>query len=59
MQEEFELDFTKSAQENASEYFEASKQARKKKAGAEQAIKELENKLKSEGRKEKKGRYQR
>ncbi|MFP3278049.1 MAG: NFACT RNA binding domain-containing protein [Candidatus Micrarchaeota archaeon] len=56
MQEEFELDFTKSAQENASEYFEASKQARKKKAGAEQAIKELENKLKSEGgeRKERK-----
>lgn len=46
MDYEFELDFTKSAQENASRYFEESKQAKKKKEGALEAIKELEAKLK-------------
>ncbi len=45
MEDELELDFTKSAQENASYYFDLSKQARKKKIGAEQAIMELEKKL--------------
>ncbi|MGC8888771.1 MAG: NFACT RNA binding domain-containing protein [Candidatus Micrarchaeia archaeon] len=52
--EEFELDFTKSAQENASYYFDAAKQARKKKAGAEEAISELEKKLKEAEAKESK-----
>ncbi len=42
---EFELDFTKSAQENANAYFEAAKEAKKKKEKAAEAIKELEKKL--------------
>lgn len=41
-----ELDYTKSAQENANAYFEKSKEAKRKVEGAEQAIKKLEKKVK-------------
>ncbi len=39
------IDFTKSAQENAQQYFGSSKKAKWKAAGAEKAVKELENEL--------------
>lgn len=42
-----EIDFTKSAQENASEYYDKAKKARSKAEGAEAAVKRLESKLKS------------
>jgi len=42
---EIEIDFTKSAQENANEYYKKSKKLLQKKAGAEEAVKELEKKL--------------
>ncbi|MGC8662749.1 MAG: NFACT RNA binding domain-containing protein [Candidatus Micrarchaeia archaeon] len=42
---EFELDFTKSAQENANAYFEASKLAKKKRSKAIEIVKDLEKKL--------------
>jgi predicted ribosome quality control (RQC) complex YloA/Tae2 family protein len=42
---EAELDYTKSAQQNAESYFERSKEAKKKLEGAEQAIKRLEQKI--------------
>jgi hypothetical protein len=42
---EAELDYTKSAQENANAYFEKSKEAKRKVEGAEQAIKKLELKV--------------
>lgn len=41
---EVEIDFTKSAQQNAERYFELSKKAKKKAEGAERSIKELESK---------------
>lgn len=44
---EAEIDYTKSAQENAQRYFEKAKESRKKLAGAEQAIKRLESELRS------------
>jgi len=44
---EARIDITKSAQENAQEYFSMSKKARHKKAGAEAAIAELKAKLKT------------
>ncbi len=40
-----ELDYTKSAQENANAYFEKSKEAKRKMEGASQAIKKLEKKV--------------
>jgi hypothetical protein len=43
---EAELDYTKSAQDNANSYFEESKDAKRKIEGAEQAIKKLELKVK-------------
>lgn len=51
---EIELDFTKSAQENANEYYKRSKKLILKKAGAEKAIKELEEKLQEAKENEKK-----
>ncbi len=39
---EIEIDFTKSAQKNADEYFERSKKAKRKAEGAEKAAKDLE-----------------
>ncbi len=42
---EFNIDFTKTAQENANHYFESAKRARKKAEGAETAIKDLESRL--------------
>jgi predicted ribosome quality control (RQC) complex YloA/Tae2 family protein len=42
---ELEIDFTKSAQENANEYYKRSKRLLQKKKGAEKAIKDLEEKL--------------
>ena len=39
-----EIDYTKSAQKNAEEYFNRAKEAKKKLEGAEQAIKRLEQK---------------
>lgn len=44
---EIKLDYTKSAQKNAEDYFGASKKAKKKLSGAENAVKELESKLSS------------
>lgn len=41
---EIEIEYTKSAQQNASDYFQMSKKARKKQEGAEVAVKELEAK---------------
>lgn len=43
---ELEIDFTKSAQKNAEEYFERSKRAKRKAEGAEKAVRELEETLK-------------
>ncbi len=40
-----EIDYTKSAQQNADAYFERSKEARRKLEGAERAIKDLEKKV--------------
>ncbi len=40
-----ELDYTKSAQENANTYFERSKEAKRKMEGASQAIRKLEKKV--------------
>ncbi|MDE1860374.1 MAG: DUF814 domain-containing protein [Candidatus Micrarchaeota archaeon] len=49
---ELKIDYTKSAQQNAEEYFERSKRARRKAEGAEQAILDLERKRKEiEGKK--------
>lgn len=48
MHMEVRIDFTKSAQENASEYFEKSKKARRKSAGAKEAIEELQKSLEKE-----------
>ena len=45
---EIEIDFTKSAQENANDYYKKSKKLALKKEGAEKAIKDLEKKLKEE-----------
>lgn len=45
METELDIDFTKSAQENASDYFSKSKQAKKKAQGAAEAIKQLEKGL--------------
>lgn len=42
---EIEIDFTKSAQENASDYYKKSKKLLQKKEGAEKAIKDMEKKL--------------
>jgi predicted ribosome quality control (RQC) complex YloA/Tae2 family protein len=42
---ELEIDFKKSAQKNAEEYFERGKKAKKKAEGAEKAVKELEETL--------------
>ncbi|MDE1762142.1 MAG: DUF814 domain-containing protein [Candidatus Micrarchaeota archaeon] len=42
---EIEIDLTKSAQQNANDYFYRSKRAKKKAEGAQQSIKELETKL--------------
>lgn len=42
---ELEIEFTKSAQKNAEEYFEKGKKAKKKAEGAEKAVKELEETL--------------
>ncbi len=42
---EFEIDFTKTAQENANYYYEKAKEARKKREGAEEAIKRMEKAL--------------
>ncbi len=42
---EMEIDFTKSAQENANEYYKKSKKLHQKKEGATKAVKELEEKL--------------
>lgn len=42
---EVQIDFTKSAQENASDYFDRSKKARRKAAGAKIAIEELQKSL--------------
>lgn len=42
---EVEIDYTKSAQDNADDYFTEAKTAKKKLAGAEQAVKRLEEKL--------------
>lgn len=46
MSMEAELDYTKTAQENAAAYFGKAKEAKKKKEGAEQAIKKLEKRVK-------------
>ncbi len=43
---EVEIDFTKSAQKNAEEYFERAKKAKKKSEGAQKAARELEEGLK-------------
>lgn len=43
---EMEIDFTKSAQENANDYYNKSKKLLQKREGAEKAIKELESRLK-------------
>ena len=43
---EAELDYTRSAQQNAETYFEKAKEAEKKQEGAEQAIKRLEQRMK-------------
>jgi len=43
---EAELEYTRSAQENAEAYFDKSKEAKKKLEGAEQAIKKLEQRVK-------------
>ena len=40
-----EIDLTKAAQDNANNYFSMSKKAKKKKEGAEEALKDLEKKL--------------
>lgn len=45
---EIEIDFTKSAQENANDYYKKSKKLAQKKEGAEKAIKELEERLSDE-----------
>lgn len=45
---EIEIDFTKSAQENANDYYKKSKKLAQKKIGAEKAIKELEVRLSEE-----------
>ncbi len=45
---EVEIDYTKSAQKNAEEYFAMAKKARKKAEGAEKSIRELESRLKGE-----------
>ncbi len=45
---EVQIDFTKSAQENASDYFERSKRARRKASGARTAIEELQKSLEKE-----------
>lgn len=50
---EIEIDFTKSAQENANDYYKKSKKLALKREGAEKAVKELEQKL-EKIRKEKK-----
>ncbi|MGC8587214.1 MAG: NFACT RNA binding domain-containing protein [Candidatus Micrarchaeia archaeon] len=50
---EARIDITKSAQENAQDYFSMSKKARRKKSGAEAAIAELKQKLKEYEDKEK------
>jgi predicted ribosome quality control (RQC) complex YloA/Tae2 family protein len=42
---EIEIDFTKSAQENANDYYKKSKKLAQKKEGAQKAIKELEDRL--------------
>jgi predicted ribosome quality control (RQC) complex YloA/Tae2 family protein len=42
---EIEIDFTKSAQENANEYYKKSKKLLVKRQGAEKAVKDLEDKL--------------
>ncbi len=42
---EIEIDFTKSAQKNAEEYFERSKRAKRKAEGAEKAVNDLESAL--------------
>ena len=42
---EAELDYTKSAQQNAEDYFERSKEAKRKLEGAEQAVKRLEKRI--------------
>jgi predicted ribosome quality control (RQC) complex YloA/Tae2 family protein len=42
---EIEIDFTKSAQENANDYYKKSKKLAIKKAGAEKAVKDLQDKL--------------
>lgn len=52
---EIEIDFTESAQQNADDFYKKSKKLLQKKAGAAQAIKDLENrlkKLKAEGKPE-------
>ena len=43
---EIEIDYTKSAQDNAQDYFAKSKEAKRKQEGAEQAIDRLEKKVK-------------
>lgn len=48
MHMEVRIDFTKSAQENASEYFEKSKRARRKAAGALEAVERLQKILEME-----------
>ncbi|HVC58582.1 MAG TPA: NFACT family protein [Candidatus Acidoferrales bacterium] len=50
---EIKIDFTKSAQENANDYYSRAKRLIQKRAGAEKAIKDLEKKLKVEESKEK------
>ncbi|MDE1873783.1 MAG: DUF814 domain-containing protein [Candidatus Micrarchaeota archaeon] len=42
---EAELDYTKSAQQNAEDYFDRSKEAKRKLEGAEQAVKRLEQRM--------------
>ena len=42
---EIEIDFTKSAQENANEYYRRSKKLAQKREGAEKAVKDLEKRL--------------
>lgn len=44
-EEEVEIDFTKSVEQNAEEYYEGSKHAKKKMAGAHQAMQETQKKL--------------
>lgn len=43
---EIEIDFTKSAQENANDYYKKSKKLLQRKEGAQKAVKDLEKKLK-------------